>query len=93
MSDDPSLADLQRPLAVITERVNDAKTHGAVREDRLKKEIGDLEEQNSRLREHIVVLDKFIKKLSLVHSQLSAAPSYKLAKADVDEIVRLVTVI
>jgi hypothetical protein len=37
------------------------------------------------------MLHRFIKKLSLVHSQLAAAPNYKLAGPDVDDIVRLVS--
>lgn len=53
----------------------------------------EIENQNAALRNHIRVLDRQIKKLSLLHSQLSAAPQYKLAKTDVDEILRLISTI
>jgi hypothetical protein len=85
------IPDLTRQLAVLNERVNDARTHGAVREERLQKECTDLESHIKLLSAHIQSLDRFIKKLALVHSQLVAAPNYKLAKADVDEMVRLVS--
>ena len=84
------MADLQRQLAVLNERIKDAKSHGHVREEKLAAEVSDLEKQNSLMKNHIKQLDSFIKKLSLVHSQLTAVPNYKLAKPDVDEIIRLV---
>ena len=84
------VADLERQLAVLNERIKDAKSHGSVREQKLTAECADLERQNALLKNHVKSLDAWIKKLSLVHSQLTAVPNYKLAKPDVDEIIRLV---
>jgi hypothetical protein len=84
------LARLERQLAVLNERIADARTHKAVREERLRKECADLERDIGMLIPHIRTLDRFTRKLSLLHSQLAAASNYKLAKPDVDEIVRLV---
>lgn len=87
----PSLKDLQRQIAVLTVRIEDANQHLMTREDNLRKSISSLTTQNTLLRTHLKSLDHLIKKLSLLHSQLTAAPNYKLAKADVDEMIRLVS--
>lgn len=83
-------ADLQRQLAVLNERIKDAKSHGAVREEKMRTECADLEKQNQLLKSHIRTLDIYIKRLSLLHSQLTAVPKYKLAKPEIDELLRLV---
>lgn len=87
----PTLKDLKRQIAVLTARIEDANQHLMVREDNLRKNISDLTTQNALLRTHLKSLDNLIKKLSLLHSQLTAAPSYKLAKQDVEEMIRLIT--
>lgn len=87
----PSLKDLKRQVAVLTVRIEDANQHMMVREENLRKSITDLTTQNALLRTHLKSLDHLIKKLSLLHSQLTAAPNYKLAKADVEEMIRLVS--
>lgn len=87
----PSFKDLQRQIAVLTVRIEDANQHLMNRENNLRKSISDLTTQNTLLRTHLKSLDHLIKKLSLLHSQLTAAPNYKLAKADVDEMIRLVS--
>ena len=87
---EPSLKDLKRQISVLIVRIEDANQHSMVREDNLRKSISSLTTQNALLRTHLKSLDQLIKKLSLLHSQLTAAPNYKLAKADVDEMIRLV---
>jgi hypothetical protein len=89
--EDLDFSDLTRQLAVLNERINDARSHGSVRAERLRKECTDLESHIRILSSHIQSLDRFIKKLALVHSQLVAAPNYKLSKPDVDEMIRLVS--
>ena len=87
----PSIDDLKRQIAVLTVRIEDCNQHAIVREENLRRSITDLTSQNALLRAHLKSLDHFIKKLSLLHSQLTAVPNYKLAKADVEEVIRLVT--
>ena len=60
------------------------------REEIQNKKIKDLQEQNKQLRSHIKALDAYIKRVSLVHSQVSAASQYPLSKSDIDEMLRLV---
>jgi hypothetical protein len=90
-SEEPTIADLQRQLAVLNSRFCDAQSHSRVREEKLRKECADLERQKAGLRTHVIALDTFIRKLSLVHSQLTAVPNYRLARADIEEIVKVVT--
>lgn len=85
------VADLERQLSVLNERLKDANSHGEVRETKLRTETGDLAKQIEVLRAQVKALDGYVKKLSLLHSQLTAAPKYKLSKNDVAEIVRLVS--
>jgi hypothetical protein len=89
--EDPDMADLERQLAVVDARLTDARNHTKVREENLRKECSDLERQIAGLRAHVISLDRFIAKLSLVHSQLTAVPNYRLARPDIEEIVKLVT--
>ena len=86
-----SLSELRRQITVWTIRMDEINNHAMVREENLRKSISELTTQNTYLRAHLKALDQFIKKLSLVHSQLTAAPNYKLAKADVEEMIRLVS--
>lgn len=51
----------------------------------------ELQNQISQLQSHLKSLDIYIKRLALVHSQISAAPSYPLSKDDYAEILRLVS--
>ena len=60
------------------------------REEIQKQKIENLQQQNKQLRAHIKALDAYIKRISLVHSQVSAAPQYPLSKSDIDEMLRLV---
>lgn len=87
MSDE---ADLQRQLAVLNERIKDAKSHAAVREEKLKTECAELEKQNVFLKKHIKTLDAYIKTLSLIHSQMTALPKYNFAKPEIEEVLKLV---
>ena len=90
MSDEPSVAQLQQQLEVMKIRLNDITKQCQKRGEIQQKKIADLQNQNEALRSHLKYLDKYIKQLSLVHSQLTAAPSYKLEKQDVDELLSLV---
>jgi hypothetical protein len=85
------IADLERQLAVLNARLTDAHNHTRVRAENLRKECGDLERQIVGLGAHFGSLDRFIGKLSLVHSQLTAVPNYRLTRPDIEEIVKLVT--
>lgn len=60
------------------------------REEIQKNKIEEIQQQNAKLRAHIKSLDSYVKRMSLVHSQVSAATQYPLSKSDIDEMLRLV---
>lgn len=91
MSEEEERATLLRQIAVLNERLKDATQHTNTREGKLQNDINSLKMQNDLLQTYTRNLDKSIKKLSLVHSQMTACPNYKLAKPDIDEIVRLIS--
>lgn len=80
---------LVNELQTLEIRKHDAINMNIRRDEILRKEISQIENQNEALRSHTKVLDHQIKKLSLLHSQLTAAPQYTLGKTEVDEILRL----
>ena len=88
-SDEEERNKLINDLKLLEIRKRDA-IHMNIRRDELaREEIKTIESQNDAIRSHIRILDHLIKKLSLVHSQLTAAPQYKLEKAEVEEVLRL----
>ena len=76
-------------LKLLEIRKRDAIQMNIRRDELAREEIKKIETQNDAIRNHIKVLDHLIKKLSLVHSQLTAAPQYTLEKAEVEEVIRL----
>lgn len=61
------------------------------REEIQKNKQQEFRSQITQLQLHIKSLDVYIKRLSLVHSQISASSSYPLSKDDYAEILRLVS--
>ena len=61
------------------------------REANLKAQISQLEKQRGPAEEYSAALDRTIKQLSLIHSQVSAIGKYKLPKKELDEILSFVS--
>lgn len=93
IEEEVDLEKLQNQLKVSEIMKNDIKQQCQKRNENLARQLNDLQIQNTNLRLHMKHLDKYIKKLSLVHSQLTAIGSYQLEKSDVDEILRLIETI
>ena len=87
---DADTTRLKKQLETHTMIKNEVQSQCKRREEILNNQIEQLSSQNKQLKTHICVLDQYIAKLSLLHSQVTASSSYVLSKEDILEISRIV---